>query len=101
MNGARFNSIVEFFLGQKTFPGENMLKILSYCLKGMVMLSVVFWSCSDKKEPRPEKGAIQKMTEETAKEAAQQIRTPIEKARSVAKQQEDKNKELDDAVKKQ
>ena len=78
-----------------------MLKILSYCLIGMVMLSGVFWGCSDKKEPGPEKGAIQKMTEETAKEAAHQIRTPIDKARSVVKQQEEKNKEVDDAVKRQ
>jgi hypothetical protein len=41
------------------------------------------------------------MTEETAKEAAHQIRTPIDKARSVVKQQEEKNKEVDDAVKRQ
>ena len=33
------------------------------------------------------------MTEETAREAVNQIRTPIDKARSVAKQQE-KNKEF-------
>jgi len=78
-----------------------MLKILSYCMIGMVMLSGVFWGCSDKKELGPEKGAIQKMTEETAKEAVQQIRTPIDKARSVVKQQEEKNKEVDDAVNRQ
>jgi len=30
-----------------------------------------------------------------------QIRTPIDKARAAAKLQEDKNKELDDALKKQ
>jgi len=41
------------------------------------------------------------MTEETAREAANQIRTLIDKARSVAKQQEEKNKELDDTLKNQ
>ena len=38
------------------------------------------------------------MTEETAREAVNQIRTPIDKARSVAKQQEDKAKEMDDTL---
>jgi hypothetical protein len=78
-----------------------MIKILAYCLIGVVLVSGAFYGCSDKKEPVPEKGAIQKMTEETAKEAVKQIRTPIDKARSVAQQQEDKAKELDDALKKQ
>lgn len=78
-----------------------MKKVLTYCLIGMTLLSVAFWGCADKKEPGPEKGAIKKMTEETAWEAVNQIQTPIEKARSVAKQQEEKNKEVDDAVKKQ
>jgi hypothetical protein len=34
------------------------------------------------------------MTEETARQAVNQIRTPIAKARSVAKQQQDKAKEI-------
>ena len=41
------------------------------------------------------------MTEETAREAVNQIRTPIDKAHSVAQHQEDKAKAMDDAVKKQ
>lgn len=78
-----------------------MKRILSYCLIGVMMLSGAFWGCSDKKEPALEKGAIKKMTEETAREAVNQIRTPIDKARSVAQQQQDKAKEMDDALKKQ
>ena len=78
-----------------------MIKVLVYGLIGVVLLSGAFWGCSDKKEPPAEKGAIQKMTEEVGKEAAKQIRTPIDKARSVAKQQEDHAKEMDDALKKQ
>jgi hypothetical protein len=78
-----------------------MKKILSYCLIGVMLLSGAFWGCSDKKDSGQEKGAIKKMTEETAREAVKQIRTPIDKARSVAQQQEEKNKEVDDAVKKQ
>ncbi len=41
------------------------------------------------------------MTDETAKEAVDRLRAPIEKARSAAQQQEEKNKELEDAVNKQ
>ena len=75
--------------------------ILSVGLILGVLVGGAFWGCSDRKEPGPEKGAIQKMTEETAKEAVNQIRTPIEKARSVAKQQEEKNRETADAAKNQ
>jgi PBP1b-binding outer membrane lipoprotein LpoB len=79
-----------------------MKRILSYCLIGVMMLSGAFWGCSDKKEPALEKkSAIKKMTEETAREAVNQIRTPIDKARSAAQQQQDKAKEMDDALKKQ
>jgi hypothetical protein len=87
---------------QQTLPGEIMKRALSYCLIGVVLVSGAFWGCSDKKEPALEKkGAIKKMTEETAREAVNQIRTPIDKARSVAQQQEDKAKEMDDTLKKQ
>lgn len=78
-----------------------MIKVLAYGLIGAILLSGAFWGCSDKKEPPAEKGAIQKMTEEAGKEAVKQIRTPIDKARSVAKQQEEKNKEVEDAANKQ
>ena len=78
-----------------------MKRVLSYFMIGVVLVSGALWGCSDKKEPALEKGAIKKMTEETAREAVNQIRTPIDKARSVAQQQEDKAKEMDDALKKQ
>ena len=78
-----------------------MKKKLSYLVIVMLLLTGAFWGCSDRKEPAPEKGAIRQMTDEAAHEAVNQIRTPIDKARSAAKQQEEKNKELDDALKKQ
>ena len=78
-----------------------MKKVMACCVVGVMLVAGAFCGCSDKKEPGSAKGAIKQITEETAKEAVQQIRTPIDKARSVAKQQEEKNKELDDAVKKQ
>ena len=78
-----------------------MKKTLSYFFIGLILCTGAFWGCSDKKEPAKEKGAIRQMTDEAAKEAVNQIRTPIDKARSAAHQQEEKNKELDDALKKQ
>lgn len=77
-----------------------MKKVMPCCLLALILISGAFWGCSDKKEPASEKGAIQKMTEESAREAVNQIRTPIDKARSVAQQQEEMNKEMDDALKK-
>ena len=79
-----------------------MKQVMACCVVvGIVLVGGAFCGCSDKKEPGSAKGVVKQMTEETAKEAAQQICTPIDKARSVARQQEEKNKELDDAVKKQ
>ena len=78
-----------------------MKKILSEMVVALILLGGVFWGCSDKKEPAAEKGAIRQMTDEAAREAVNQIRTPIDKARSVAKQQEEKYKELNDTAKKQ
>jgi hypothetical protein len=78
-----------------------MKKILSEMVVALILLGGVFWGCSDKKEPAAEKGAIRQMTDEAAREAVNQIRTPIDKARSAAQQQEERNKELNDAVKKQ
>lgn len=78
-----------------------MKKTLSYLFIVLILLSGAFCGCSDKKDPAKEKGAIRQMTGEAAKEAVNQIRTPIDKARSAAKQQEEKSKEMDDALKKQ
>jgi len=81
--------------------GDFMKKVPAYWLIAAMLLGGAIWGCSDKKDPAAEKGAIKQMTQETAKEAVNQIRTPIDKARSAAKQQEEKNKELEDALKKQ
>jgi len=53
-----------------------MKKALSYGLIAAMLLGGVIFACSDRKEPAAEKGAIKKMTEETAREAVNQIRTP-------------------------
>lgn len=67
---------------------------------GAVLASGIFFACSDKKGPENKKGAIEKITDKTAKEIVDRIQTPIDKARSAAKQGEDRLKELDEAGKK-
>jgi hypothetical protein len=63
-----------------------MKKALSYGLIAAMLLGGVIFACSDRKEPAAEKGAIKKMTEETAREAGGQPDPhPIDKARSVGK----------------
>jgi hypothetical protein len=80
---------------------KTLFTSLIVSLIAAILLTGAFSGCSDRKEPPPEKGAIRQMTDEAAKEAVNQIRTPINKARSAAKQQEEKNRELDDALNKQ
>jgi hypothetical protein len=63
--------------------------------------SVTIIACSDNKETESEKGTIEKMTDKAAKEMVNKIRTPIDKARSVKNQQEDRLNEIDETVKEQ
>ena len=78
-----------------------MKKMMLYCFLGLFLVSGTFFACSNKKEPEAKKGAIEKMTDKTAKEVVDRIRAPIDKARSAAKQEEDRMKEMDDTLKKQ
>ena len=57
--------------------------------------------CSNNEEAQEgsEKGAIEKMTDRTAKEIVNRIRTPINKARSVKDQQENRQKDMDESLK--
>jgi hypothetical protein len=76
-------------------------KMLFCCFIGSVLVSGTFFACSGKKEPEAEKGPIEKMTDQTAKDVVNQLRAPINKARSIEKQQEERIKEMNDADKKQ
>ena len=78
-----------------------MKKILPFCLIGLILFGGAFFSCSNKKEPEAEKGAIEKMTEDTAREVVKGIRAPIDKARSVAQQEADRVKDMEDKAKNQ
>jgi hypothetical protein len=77
-----------------------MKKILSICL--ILLLSAsLFVACSSGKDAETEKGAIDKMTDRAAKGMADSIQIPLQRARTAAKLQEDKMRELDEAMKDQ
>jgi hypothetical protein len=78
-----------------------MKKIWIYCFLGAILAGGTFFACSEKKELENKKGPIEKITDKAAKEIVDQIQAPINKARSAAKQGEDRLKELDEADKKQ
>ncbi len=78
-----------------------MTKMLLYSVMVLFLGSVTIIACSDNKETESEKGTIEKMTDKTAKKMVNKIRTPIDKARSVKNQQEDRLNEIDETVKEQ
>ncbi|MEE9537287.1 MAG: hypothetical protein V3V51_07575 [Desulfobacterales bacterium] len=78
-----------------------MTKMLLYSVMVLFLGSVTIIACSDNKEIESEKGTIEKMTDKAAKEMVNKIRTPIDKARSVKNQQEDRLNEIDKIVKDQ
>lgn len=78
-----------------------MTKIRLYSVIVLFFGSAIFIACPDNKEAESEKGTIEKMTDKAAKEMVNKIRTPIDKARSVKDQQEDKLEEIDKTIKEQ
>ena len=67
--------------------------IVAFLMVGAVGVFQV--SCSGDKE---EKGRIEKMTEKVGKDAANKIMTPIEKAKAVKEEQEERDREAAEKV---
>jgi TolA-binding protein len=78
--------------------GVHMKKSLLFFL-AVLFAAVVLFACSDKKEAKSERGAIEKMTDQAAEEMGNRIRTPLEQARSVKDQEEDRLRDMESAVK--
>jgi hypothetical protein len=74
---------------------KNCLHILMV----LFLSAAVFVACASKNEADTEKGAIDKMTDRAAKEMADSIQIPLNKARVAAKQQEDKMLAIEEALK--
>ena len=78
-----------------------MKKMMTYSVLALLLGGAALLACSNNKEAESEKGIIEKMTDKTAKEMVDRIRTPIEKARSAKDQQEDRLNDMDESLKEQ
>lgn len=68
-----------------------MVKKMAYSLAGIFMCTAMLCGCSDNKEVKPAK-KTESAQEQIAKEAAQEIRKPIEAAHNARGQVEAKGK---------
>jgi hypothetical protein len=81
------------------FKGDFMKRVPVSFLMVMFLCSASFWSCSKNKDTESKKGAIEKMTENAGKKIADKLQKPIRQARSVKEKQEERDKELEKAIK--
>ena len=74
-----------------------------YLLAAAILsLSIALTGCSKQEEQVvEEKGAIEKMTDETADKAVKKIRSPINKARATSNLGDERLEEMDKALQKQ
>ena len=71
--------------------------LLSYTIF-LLLASVSLWGCSGNSGEESEKGAIRKMTDQVAHDLSHKIRSPIDKARAVKDQEEERLNDLEDAA---
>lgn len=72
-----------------------MKKILMYILSALVVIWIGFSACSRGGDVEPEKGKIEKFTDQLADDAVQRIKAPINKARAVQDMAKKRVKALD------
>ena len=77
-----------------------MIKFLLYCCILLFLGGAVYYALSAKKEVELEKGTIDQITDKAAQEMVDKIRAPIDKARSLQKQEEDRARESEESIKK-
>lgn len=75
-----------------------MLKFILYCCVLLLLGGVVLFALSPQDESGLEKGAADKLTDEAAQQLVDNIRNPIEKARSLKKQEDSRVREAEDAL---
>lgn len=67
----------------------------------LVVASLLLFAGCSGDEGKKEQGAIEKQTEQTAKAAVEAIKTPIDKARTAAGQQDDQTRALKEQAREQ
>ena len=75
-----------------------MIKKLSLFTICLLFAGVLLWSCSNSPGEESEKGAIRKMTDQVAHDLSHKMRDPIDKARAVRDQEEDRLSDLEDTA---
>lgn len=78
-----------------------MKRLMTYLSIVSVVFCITFSACTKKEEVEPEKGKIDKMTDEAADAIVQKIRTPINQARSAKDTGEERLKAFDEELKDQ
>ena len=78
-----------------------MKKMVLFTVMALLLGCSTLFSCSDNKEAESEKGMIETFTDKTAKDVAGRILSPMEKARSVKDQQEERFSDMEESVKEQ
>lgn len=78
-----------------------MKKMLLFTVIALLFGCATLFSCSNNKEAESEKGIIETFTDKTAKDVAGRILAPMEKARSVKDQQEDRSSDMEESLKEQ
>lgn len=78
-----------------------MKKMMGYCVIALLFVSLSLIACSNnvEAEAEAEKGAIEEMTDNAAKEIVNRIRTPMNKARSVKDRQADRMEDMEESLK--
>lgn len=76
--------------------GGIVKRLLIYPAIVVLISCISFSACSKKEEVEPEKGKIEKMTDEAADAIVKRIRTPLDKARSTKEAEDERVRALDD-----
>jgi hypothetical protein len=81
--------------------GERMKKV-SVCLMVLLLAASGFmFSCSDNNSGKPEKSAIEKMSDETAKKVSDKMLGPVEDAKKAKGMEESRTQDLQDKAQKE
>jgi hypothetical protein len=81
--------------------GGIVKRLLIYPAIVVLIFCISFSACSKKEEVEPEKGKIEKMTDEAADAIVKKIRTPMNQARSAKDKGEERLKAFDEELKDQ
>jgi len=75
-----------------------MKKLFLYFTAALLFCGLSLVGCSSDSAEEPEKGAIRKMTDEVAHDLSHKMRSPIDKARALKDQEEDRLNDFRDTA---